>query len=298
MFSRRGRRSHAKWTGRRHPGTMPRMAASRAPQSPAAKATALRRPLGALVAAAAGRIARARARLRPADVRRKAVGDFVTAIDLRTEAELRRGLRALLPDAGFLGEETAPAALDADWIWVVDPVDGTSNFARGLPHFAVSVALLHRGQPLLGAIHCAPEEALYTAVRGGGARRNGRAVRAGRARFDDGAMVGCQWFRGCADMTFLARLQSRGARIRTLGSSVTQLADVVMGRLDANVQQQGRIWDIAAAGLVACEAGLRFTDWSGAPVMPFADLRIGHTATVAATPAVHRQVLALLAPFV
>lgn len=262
-----------------------------------ALAVRLRRPVAALVAAAATRIARARTRLRPADVRRKAVGDFVTAVDLRTEAELRRELGALLPDAGFLGEETDAAALDADWIWVVDPIDGTSNFARGLPCFAVSVALLQRGQPLLGAIHCAPEAALYTAVRGHGARRNGRPVRAHRGRFDDGAMVGCQWFRGCEDMAFLAQLQSRGARIRTLGSSVTQLADVVMGRLDANVQQQGRIWDIAAAGLVAREAGLRFTDWSGAEVFPFRELQIGHTATVAATPAVHRQILALLSPF-
>ena len=273
------------------------MAAQRAARMRERQAARLRPPLGQLVDAAAGRVARAQARLRPSDVRRKAVGDFVTAVDLRIEAELRRGLERLLPDAGFLGEETDAAELDRDWVWVVDPIDGTSNFARGLPCFAVSVALLDRGAPVLAAVHCAPERALYTAVRGQGARREGRRVRAGAGRFDDGAMVGCQWFRGCADMTFLARLQSRGARIRTFGSSVTQLVDVVAGRLDANVQQQGRIWDIAAAGLVAREAGLLLTDWSGVPVFPFADLSIGHTATICAPPRVHRQIVRLLAPF-
>ena len=86
-------------------------------------------------------------------------------------------------------------------------------------------------------------------------------MKAPRGRFDDGAMIGCQWFRGQADMRFLVALQSRGARIRTLGSTVVQLCDCAAGRLDGNVQQQGRLWDFAAAGLIAQEAGLRFTTW-------------------------------------
>ena len=255
----------------------------------------LRRPLGEIVDAIAASIARAQARLKPTDVTRKGVGDFVTEIDLRSERRLRRELATLLPEAGFLGEESDPDQLDNEWLWVVDPIDGTSNYSRGLPQFAVSVALLHRGQPMLGVVHCAPEGARFTAVHRQGAWRNGRRVLAPRARFDDGAIVGCQWFRGQDDMSFLARLQSEGARIRTLGSTVVQLADCVMGRLDANVQQQGRLWDFAAAGLLAIEAGLRFTDWAGRAVFPVRDLRGGHTATVAARPNVHRKVLALLA---
>jgi len=242
----------------------------------------------------ATRIAAAQSALRPTDVRRKGVGDFVTTIDLRSERELRRALHGVLPEAGFLGEESTPADLGREWVWVVDPIDGTSNFARGLPHFAVSVALLQDGDPVLGVLHCAPENAFYVAVRGGGVRRNGRSVRMPRGRLDDGAMIGCQWLRGQQQMDFVARLQSGGGRIRTLGSSVTQLADVVMGRLDANVQEQGRIWDFAAAGLCVEEAGGRFTDWTGARVFPMRDLTIGHTATIAASPFVHRRIVGLL----
>jgi len=248
----------------------------------------------ALVTEAAARIARARQRLRPADVRRKGAGDFVTRVDLDCERRLRRQLTALWPAAGFLGEETDPSQIDGDWLWVVDPIDGTSNYARGLPHFAVSVALLWRRRPLLAVVHCAPENALYTAVHGSGARRNGRRIRMPAATLDDGAIVGCQWHRGQQDLAFLARLQQRGNRIRTLGSTVTQLADVAMGRLDGNVQEQGRSWDIAAAGLVVEEAGGRFTTWTGQPVFPFADLAVAHTPTVAAGPRVHASLLRLL----
>ena len=254
----------------------------------------LRQPLAALVEDVARRIGKAQQRLRPADIRRKGVGDFVTAADVRAERLLRRELLRLVPQAGFLGEESDPAGLDQEFLWVVDPIDGTSNFARGLPHFAVSVALLHRGQPVLAAIHCQPEDATYTALLGAGARRAGRRLRTPPGRLDDGAILGCQWFRGQQDLDFVRRLQGRGARIRTLGSTVTQLADVAAGRLDGNVQEQGRIWDVAAAGLLAVEAGCRFTDWAGRPVFPFADLTIGHTATVCATPAVHRGLLRLL----
>jgi myo-inositol-1(or 4)-monophosphatase len=261
------------------------------------QANRIRSTLHDIVTRIAADVAKAQARLRPAHIKRKAVGDFVTAIDLRSEKQLRRELTKLLPEAGFLGEESEATGLHNDWLWVVDPIDGTSNFSRGLPHFAVSVALLYRRQPVLAAIHCAPESAIYTAVHGMGCWRNRRRLKAPRARFDDGAIIGCQWFRGQNDMRFLPRLQSKGARIRTLGSTVVQLADVVRGRLDGNVQQQGRLWDFAAAGLVAVEAGLRFTDWRGKAVFPIKDLLVEHTATIAATPAVHRQIVALLKRF-
>lgn len=261
-----------------------------------AEVDALAGKVGELVAGIAGTIRRAQGRLRPADVTRKGVGDFVTTVDVRSEAKLRRALSRWLPAAGFLGEESTPADLGHDWLWVVDPIDGTSNFSRGLPHFAVSVALLYQGNPVLGVVHCAPEEALYIAKKDCGVRRNGKAITMPKGRLDDGAILGCQWFRGQQDLGFLAQLQQRGGRIRTLGSSVTQLVDTAMGRLDANIQEQGRIWDIAAAGLVVEEAGGRFTDWSGRRVFPFRDLTVEHTPTVAASSPVHAGVLRLLAP--
>lgn len=251
-------------------------------------------PFVRLIRRAARLVGTAQARLRARDVRRKGEGDFVTSIDLRAERLLRPALMRLWPQAGFLGEESDPRDLDRPWLWVVDPIDGTSNFANGLPHFAISAALLHDGQPLLAAVHCFPEDRLYLARFGRGTLRNGKRLRIPDGRVDDGSMFGCQWFRGQQDLDFVRRLQRRGARIRTIGSTVTQLADVASGRLHANVQEQGRTWDIAAAGLVVLEAGGRFTTWTGSPVFPFRRLDIGHTATVAAPPNIHRAVLRLL----
>jgi myo-inositol-1(or 4)-monophosphatase len=271
---------------------MQRMASTR--RAATALAASLRPALQRLVAAAAHRLATSQRRLRPVDVRRKGPGDFVTIVDERTERALRRQLQGLLPPAGFLGEESTADGLEREFVWVVDPLDGTSNYSHGQSHFATSVALLWRGQPVLACVHCAPEQAVYSAVLGGGAFRDRRRLRPRRRRLDDAAMVGVQWFRQDPDFAFLARLQGCGARMRMFGSTVTHLADVACGRLDANVQQPGRVWDIAAAGLVVTEAGGRFTDWSGRPVFPFADLTMGHQPTLAAGPAAHRQLLELL----
>jgi myo-inositol-1(or 4)-monophosphatase len=154
--------------------------------------------------------------------------------------------------------------------------------------------LLWRCRPVVAVVHCNPEDATYTAIAGVGAWRERRPVRKPSAAVDDRAIFGCQWHRGQQDLEFLSRLQSSGARIRTFGCTVSQLVDVAMGRLDANVQQQGRIWDIAAAGLVAVESGARFTDWAGQPLFPFANLGQSHFPSIAAVPAVHRRILRLL----
>lgn len=231
----------------------------------------------------------AQRRVGAGSVRRKGIGDFVTDVDVRAERALRRALVRLLPEAGFLGEETDPRDLDRDLLWVVDPIDGTSNFASGLPHFAVSVALLHRGQPVLAALCAEPGAAMFTARLGAGARRAGRRLECPPGQVDDAGMIGCQWFRGQQRLAFVARLQRGGSRIRTFGSTVTQLLDVAQGRLDANVQEQGRLWDFAAAGLVVTESGGRFTTWDGKNVFPIHDLAVEHTATIACPPNVHRQ---------
>lgn len=247
----------------------------------------LQRAVARLVAGMGADLVRARARMRARDVRRKGVGDFVTSIDVRAERRLRRTLAQWLPTAGFLGEETPAHELDRDLVWVVDPIDGTSNFANGLPHFAVAVALLAARTPVLAAIHAYPEDATYTAIAGGGARRNGRRLRCPAGQVDDGGMIGCQWFRGASDLAFVERLQRGGSRVRTFGSTVTQLLDVAAGRLDANCQQQGRIWDFVAAGLVVQEAGGRLTDWRGRSLFPLPDLQAGHVPTLAAAANVH-----------
>ncbi len=230
-------------------------------------------------------------RRRALQVRRKGLGDFVTDLDLRCERQLRTQLLAAVPDSGFLGEETAVADLQRQAVWVVDPIDGTSNFANGLPHWAIAVALLWQRRPVVAAMWSMPEGALYSAVLGHGARRNGRRLSPRRERWDDGSIVGCQWHRGQQQLAFLAAVQRDGARVRTFGSSVVQLIDVACGRLDANVQQQGRVWDVAAPALLLTEAGGRLTDWRGRDVFPLRRLDIGHTATIGARPRVLRALV-------
>ena len=236
----------------------------------------------------------AQARLRPEAIRRKGEGDFVTIVDERAEQMLKKLLLAAVPEAGFIGEESGYDNCDRDLVWVVDPIDGTSNFARGLPHWAVAVALLYRWQPIVATMWCSPEQVLYEAIRGHGAFRAGRRLSLGQGRWDDGSLVGCQWYRGQPDMPFVERLQSGGCRIRTFGCTVTQICDVVHGRLDANVQQQGRLWDIAAPGLLLEVAGGQFTDWSGKPVFPTDGPDPGHISTVAASEPLHEPILKLI----
>lgn len=206
-----------------------------------------------------------------------------------------------MPQAGFLGEETREFGLDREHVWVVDPIDGTSNFANGLPHWAVAVALLKDRRPVLAAIWSEPECALYTAVRTRGAHKNGRRLRSPRPRWDDGSIVGCQWDAAATGPSILRELQTRGARVRSYGSTVVQLLDVACGRLDANVQPRGRIWDLAAPALVLEEVGGRLTDWTGRPVFPAAVLGPGHHPSLAALPVVHsilRKKFQRMAPLV
>ena len=115
---------------------------------------------------------------------RKGVGDFVTEVDLAAEDLLRRTILAAWPEHGILGEERPGVNLDADFVWILDPVDGTSNFGRGLPIFAVSVACAYRGQPIVAAVHCFPDDQSFSAGIGLGAFRGRRRLQLSPHRLD------------------------------------------------------------------------------------------------------------------
>ncbi|MDA0935487.1 MAG: inositol monophosphatase family protein [Planctomycetota bacterium] len=231
------------------------------------------------------------------DVERKGTGDFVTRIDRAVERLLREQILAAFPGHGFVGEESGATRPDADFAWVVDPIDGTSNYAQGLPVFAVSVACLHHGAPVASALHCAPGGVTFRASRGRGAFCGRRRLRVPDVRLDDASVIGAQWFRGEFSPGFLGPLCRSGARIRTFGSTVTQICDVAAGRLHANVQLQGKLWDIAAVSLLAEEAGARFTDLAGRRILPFPDLDGDrHYPSITAPPSMHRALVRMLRP--
>lgn len=242
-----------------------------------------------------GAYVRRRASHFPSGAMRKHEGDFVTLVDYASERTLRKRLLEEWPTHGFLGEESSPTGLDAELVWVVDPIDGTSNFAQGLPTWAVSIGCLHHGWPVAAAVYCAVEDAVYSAAAGLGAFRNRRRLHTPKARLDDAAVVGTQWHRGDrAELAFVEACNRTGARVRVHGCTVQQLCDVAVGRLHANIQQQGRLWDFAAAGLIAVEAGATFTDWSGAPIFPVADPGADrHYPSITAAPGVLRQLGAI-----
>ncbi len=194
----------------------------------------------------------------------KAPGDPVCAADLAVDGFLRRELGALLPTAGWLSEETAddPTRLDKDLIWLVDPIDGTRDFLRGRTGWAVSAALISRGRPLVGML-AAPARGqaggeLWVAVAGRGASRQGERLTASARTLLPGARVPADSLaREDQDLTAVAKPNSIALRIAMVGAGEADLVATL---------RWGFEWDVAAAALIAQEAGARVSDAFGQPL--------------------------------
>lgn len=200
---------------------------------------------------------RARDRLTVAS---KRAGDFVSEADVAAEAHLRGRLLGAFPGDGWLGEETAAA--EGGRRWVVDPLDGTTNFLRGIGHWCVSVGLEVGGRPVLGVVHDPLRGETFAAAPGGGVMLNGRAVGlAGTvdmtgALFGTGVPFGGMAYIGdhAAD---IARLMPHCAGVRRMGAAALDLAYVAAGRLDGFWERRLQRWDIAAGLALLAEAGAR-----------------------------------------
>lgn len=195
----------------------------------------------------------------------KSGGSPVTEADIGVDTFLRVRLSALLPEAAWLSEETADDAqrLDRRLVWVVDPIDGTRAFMTGLPDWAVCVALLDAGEPVLGIVHAPACNATYSAVRGAGARRNGETIVTSTL---DG--LGSARIAGPKPMLdALARVAPFQPvdKIPSLALRLTRIAD---GSIDAGlISPDARDWDLAAADLVLREAGGVLSGGAGEPVV-------------------------------
>lgn len=234
------------------------------------------------------------------EVAAKGDRDFVTDLDLRIEEEVRRYLAEATPTVGFLGEETASAGSDpqdAGAMWVLDPIDGTSNFIHGLPLSAVALALLQHGETTVGVI-VAPFLGLeYYAERAGGAFVNGKAMGPLRARELRGSIVSLGDYAVGADsvrrnrerIALTAALADSVERIRMFGSAALDLAWVAEGRTDACVILSNKPWDTAAGVLIARESGALVTDSAGLPHT------ISSADTVAANASISTELLTLIA---
>lgn len=199
----------------------------------------------------------------------KGPSDFVSAADRRAEEILRAELSRVRPEYGFLFEETgAIEGRDPTHRFIVDPLDGTTNFLHGIPHFAVSVALERMDQIVAGVIYNPITEELYTAERGAGAFLNERRLRVAARRQMPDCVVGCGVpHRGRSDhpkfRRELERVQGQVAGIRRFGAASLDLAWVASGRLDGFWERDLAAWDMAAGILLVKEAGGWVSDLNG-----------------------------------
>jgi len=205
-------------------------------------------------------------------VEAKGLHDFVTAVDHEAEAAVIGHLRARFPQHAVMAEESAPRAAAADHRWIIDPLDGTTNFIHGVPTFAVSVALEDRDGLLAGAIHDPIRDETFHAHRGGGARLNGRVVRCSEPARTGEALIATGFpFRELARLDrYLVAFEEfvrSTAGLRRAGSASLDLAYTACGRYDGFWEIGLSRWDIAAGVLLVREAGGRVTDVRGGDTM-------------------------------
>ncbi len=197
------------------------------------------------------------------DIVAKGVNDYVSEVDINAEQEIIYHLQKAYPDHAILGEETGLTGDEnADYRWVIDPLDGTTNFTRGIPHYAVSIACLFKGKLEHAVIVDPVRQEEFTASRGRGAQLNGRRIRVSKRTSLDGALLGTGIpFKGHCDDKLepyaksVEVLAGQCAGIRRAGAASLDLAYVAAGRLDAFWEIGLAQWDIAAGALLVKEAG-------------------------------------------
>jgi myo-inositol-1(or 4)-monophosphatase len=224
----------------------------------------------------------------------KGPANFVTAADRKAEETLRAELAKARPGYGFLGEEGGRVeGPDKTHTWIVDPLDGTTNFLHGIPQFAISIALQREEMIVAGLIYNPANDELFTAERGKGAFLNDKRLRvAGRRRLAD-AVVGCGLpHYGRGDLALgrleLAAVQERVAGLRRFGAAALDFAWVAAGRLDVYWERNLSPWDMAAGILLVREAGGFVTDVDGADGM------FGKRHIVAGNETIQRELQRLL----
>ncbi|MBT2130043.1 inositol monophosphatase family protein [Aliiroseovarius lamellibrachiae] len=191
----------------------------------------------------------------------KGAGDFVSKADIAAEEIIKEELMEARPNYGWIGEEGgAQEGKDPTRRWIVDPLDGTTNYLHGLPHWAISIALEHKGEVVAGVIFDAAKDEMFIAEKGAGAWMNQTRLRAsGRSRMIESIFATGLPFGGRSDLPAtlqdLARLLPATAGVRRFGSAALDLAYVAAGRYDGYWERRLNSWDIAAGLVIAKEAG-------------------------------------------
>ncbi|GAB5603400.1 inositol monophosphatase family protein [Thermus sp. FJN-A] len=217
--------------------------------------------------------------------------DLVTQADKESEEALKEFLLARFPEAGFLGEEGGSEG-GKEVRFIVDPLDGTVNYAHGFPFYGVSLALEVEGEVRVGVVMDTSRGEAFYAVRGEGAYRNGRPIRVTERRELLGSLLATGFPYDVAqdpeNLTYFGRALRRGLLVRRPGAAALDLAYVAAGRLEGFWEVKLNPWDVAAGWLLVEEAGGRVTDLEGRPY------RLGHRYIVASNGRIHQALLEAL----
>lgn len=235
-------------------------------------------------------IARERAGFKSTMIEYKGIHDLVSYVDKQAEQMIVNDLRKLIPEAGFITEEGTAGADGQEYVWIVDPLDGTTNFVQGIPVFSVSIALMYRQELVVGVVYEVGQKECFSAWKSGGAYLNGAAIRVS----DRDNLHHCLLATGFpysdfnqidAYIDFLKWTMRNSRGVRRIGSAAVDLAYVACGRFDAFWEYDLKPWDVAAGALLVQEAGGVVTDFKGGT-----DYLFGRTV-MASNPLIKQELL-------
>lgn len=218
--------------------------------------------------------------------------EFVTSADLASELELIEGLHAAFPDHSILSEEKGYLRRDSDYLWLIDPLDGTTNYVSHNPYWCVSIALARKDKLLVGVVFAPALKEMFVAMRGHGAFLERQHIRVARERDFEDALISLgapRQFINAGQQRVFSRIAEASKHLRWFGSAALDLAYVSCGRIHACVRaSMPKPWDLAAGALLVSEAGGLVTDFDGNKWRP--ELR----NVIAANPRLHKHLRELV----
>lgn len=217
----------------------------------------------------------------------KSTYDIVTAVDLASEQAIISTIKKEFPSHSIMAEESGIAIRDSDFLWIIDPLDGTINFTQGLKEYSISIALQHKNQTIAAVVYQPITKELFVAEKSKGAYYNGKRMAVSKTTKLINAVIATDNSSKLParkeNFDTLVRLLPQIRQVRIFGGTVLHLARTAAGQIDGHYKVHTNFWDIAAGSLLITEAGGRVTDFSGQKVS-------AETYTIASgNPAIHRQ---------
>lgn len=207
-------------------------------------------------------------KIKNSDIEVKGIHDFVTYVDKSSEKQIIDSLLPLIQNAGFIAEENTLSTKGEEYNWIIDPLDGTTNFIHGVPCFAISIALMYKNELVLGVIYEINQKEMFYGWKNGGAYLNGKKISVSKSDNLDKSLLATgfpyydyQYMNEYMDLFVYCMKNTRG--LRRLGSAAVDLAYVACGRFEGFYEYGLRAWDVAAGAFLVSEAGGKVSDFSG-----------------------------------